>query len=136
MSVRRIAVEEAFVTPEIADEWDKVLTSKFVEPGFLKMGESILAKNEGTRVIHAKLIDLGAGRIAQMDSDGIDLAVLSLTSPGVQAFDAVTATELAAQSNDVLAAAVKKYPKRFAGLGRHRAALSQGRGQGAGAGGR
>ena len=42
--------------------------------------------------------------------DGIDLAVLSLTSPGVQAFDAVTATELAAQSNDVLAAAVKKYP--------------------------
>ena len=80
------------------------------------MGESILAKNEGTKVIHSKLLDLGAGRIAQMDADGIDLAVLSLTSPGVQAFDAVTATELAAQSNDVLAAAVRKYPKRFAGL--------------------
>ena len=116
MPIRRIAVEEAFVTQEIADEWDKVLASKFVEPGFLKMGESILAKNEGTKVIHAQLLDLGAGRIAQMDADGIDLAVLSLTSPGVQAFDAVTATELAAQSNDVLAAAVKKHPTRFAGL--------------------
>jgi len=116
MPIRRIAVEEAFVTQEIADEWDKVLTSKFIEPGFLKMGESILAKNEGTKVIHSKLLDLGAGRIAQMDADGIDLAVLSLISPGVQAFDAVTATELAAQSNDVLAAAVTKHPTRFAGL--------------------
>jgi 2,3-dihydroxybenzoate decarboxylase len=116
MAIRRIAVEEAFVTREIADEWDKVLASKFVEPGFLKMGQSILAKNAGTKALHERLLDMGAGRIARMDADGIDLAVLSLTSPGVQVLDAVTATALAAQSNDALAAAVKKYPTRFAGL--------------------
>ena len=39
-----------------------------------------------------------------------------MTSPGVQAFDAALATRLAAEANDVLAAAVKTYPTRFAGL--------------------
>jgi 2,3-dihydroxybenzoate decarboxylase len=116
MAIRRIAVEEAFVTREIAEEWDKALGSKFVEPGFLKMGQSILAKTPLTNELHERLFDLGAGSIAQMDSDGIDLAVLSLTSPGVQVLDAVTATELAIASNDVLAAAVKAHPTRYAGL--------------------
>jgi 5-carboxyvanillate decarboxylase len=51
-----------------------------------------------------------------MDADGIDRAVLSITSPGVQAFDAVTATRLAAHANDVLAAAVAAHPTRLAGL--------------------
>ena len=42
MKLRRIAVEEAFVTEEIAKEWKKVLASKFVEPGFRMMGQTIL----------------------------------------------------------------------------------------------
>jgi hypothetical protein len=33
-----------------------------------------------------RLLDLGAGRIADMDATGIDKAVLALTSPGVQAY--------------------------------------------------
>lgn len=116
MSMRRIAVEEAFVTREVAAEWDKALASRFVEPGFLKMGESVLGQSAGAKALHERLLDLGPGRIAQMDSDGIDLAVLSLTSPGVQPFDAATATALAAQSNDILTAAVTAYPTRLAGL--------------------
>ena len=116
MKLRRIAVEEAFVTEEIANEWKKVLASKFVEPGFRMMGNSILGEDPGARMVHSRLVDLDAGRIAQMDASGIDMAVLSITSPGVQAFDAVTATRLAADANDVLAAAVKKHPTRFAGL--------------------
>src|SRR3989442_13415962 len=106
MKLKRIAVEEAFVTEEIAQEWKKVLASKFVEPGFRMMGETILGDNPGARAVHAKLTDIGAGRIAQMDADGIDMAVLSITSPGVQVFDAVTATRLAHDANDMLAAAV------------------------------
>ena len=116
MATRRIAVEEAFVTREVAAEWDKALESRFVEPGFLKMGQSILAKTPVTSELHERLFDLGAGRLAQMDSDGIDLAVLSLTSPGVQVFDSATATALATAANDVLAAAVEAHPTRFAGL--------------------
>ena len=32
-----------------------------------------------------RLIDLGDGRIAEMDGAGVDLAVLSLVAPGVRA---------------------------------------------------
>lgn len=116
MKLKRIAVEEAFVTQDIADEWKKVLASKFVEPGFRMMGQTILGDDPGARMVHSRLIDIGAGRIAHMDATGIDLAVLSITSPGVQAFDAVTATRLAKDANDVLAAAVKANPTRLAGL--------------------
>jgi 5-carboxyvanillate decarboxylase len=115
-NLKRIAVEEAFVTEDIANEWKKVLASKFVEPGFRMMGNSILGEDPGARMVHSRLVEIGAGRIAQMDADGIDVAVLSITSPGVQAFDAVTATRLAKDANDVLAAAVKAHPTRLAGL--------------------
>ena len=114
--IKRIAVEEAFVTDDIANEWKKVLASRFVEPGFRMMGNTILGSDPGARAVHARLVDVGAGRIAQMDADGIDVAVLSLTSPGVQVFDAVTATRLATDANDVLAAAVAAHPTRLAAL--------------------
>lgn len=116
MKQKRIAVEEAFVTEEIASEWKKVLASKFVEPGFRMMGQTILGDDPGARLVHSRLVDVGAGRIAQMDATGIDVAVLSITSPGVQVFDAVTATRLAKNANDVLAAAVKANPTRLAAL--------------------
>lgn len=116
MAIRRIAVEEAFVTPEIMAQWYVVLASRDVEPGFAKMGESILARTPANKPMDDRLLDVGPGRIAHMDSIGIDMHVLSLTSPGVQVFDAPLATRLAAASNDALAAAVQAYPTRFAGL--------------------
>jgi len=116
MAIRRIAVEEAFVTPEIMAQWHVVLSGKDVEPGFAKMGESILAQTPANKPLDDRLLDIGAGRIAHMDEIGVDVQVLSLTSPGVQVFGGPLATRLAAQSNDALAAAVKAHPTRFAGL--------------------
>lgn len=113
---RRIAIEEAFVTADIAAEWSRVLSGRFVEPGFLAMGASILGDNPGAKTVHERLTDLDAGRIAHMDSAGIDMQVISITSPGVQVFDAVTAMALSKQANDVLADAVRRHPTRFAGL--------------------
>ena len=112
-----IAVEEAFVTAEIAAEWKKVLAGPDVEPGFAKMGESILAPTPGNALLHARLLDIGKGRIAHMDEVGIDMQVVSLTSPGVQVFAPDIATRLAAESNDALAEAVRAAPSRLAGLG-------------------
>ena len=114
--MRRIAVEEAFVTPEIMAQWHVVLAGRDVEPGFAKMGESILAQTPGNKALDDRLLDIGAGRIAHMDSLGVDVHVLSLTAPGVQVFDAPLATRLAAAANDALAAAVTAHPTRFAGL--------------------
>jgi 2,3-dihydroxybenzoate decarboxylase/5-carboxyvanillate decarboxylase len=63
-----------------------------------------------------RLLDLEKERLRDMDENGVAMHLLSLTAPGVQMFDADTATELAALANDKLAVVVKKYPTRFAGL--------------------
>lgn len=97
-------------------QWQLVLASRNVEPGFAKMGETILARTAANKPLDDHLLDIGTGRIAHMDTIGIDMQILSLTSPGVQVFDGPLATRLAAESNDALAAAVNAHPNRFAGL--------------------
>ena len=62
------------------------------------------------------LLDIGAGRVADMDASGIGLQVLSLASMGWDALDADTATALAIDVNDELAAAVAAHPGRLAGF--------------------
>jgi 5-carboxyvanillate decarboxylase len=114
--MRRIAVEEAFLTEDIAREWSKVLAGADVEPGFRMMGDTMLGQSPGARRVHEQLIDVGAGRIALMDATGIDMQILSMTAPGVQVFDPATATRLARESNDVLVEAIKGHPTRLAGL--------------------
>jgi 5-carboxyvanillate decarboxylase len=116
MPMRRIAVEEAFLTEDIAREWSKVLAGASVEPGFRMMGDTMLGQSPGARRVHEQLIDVGAGRIALMDATGIDMQILSMTAPGVQVFDPATATRLARESNDVLVEAIKGHPTRLAGL--------------------
>ena len=68
------------------------------------------------RTFLPRLLDLGAGRLADMDASGVDVHLLSLTMPGVQMFDPATAVSLARLSNDRLSEAVRRYPMRFAGL--------------------
>jgi predicted TIM-barrel fold metal-dependent hydrolase len=63
----------------------------------------------------AKLLDIGEGRIAAMDSFGIDVAVLSFVAPGAEQFDPVLGTKLARHANDALAEAMDRYPQRFRG---------------------
>lgn len=110
---KRIATEEAFLTRDIARAWDRLLENGLAgEPGFEAMWRGI-GSNERFR---SKLIDVGAGRIADMDEAGISVQVLSLTAPGVQVFDRTTATALARASNDELAAAIAARPERYAGL--------------------
>jgi 2,3-dihydroxybenzoate decarboxylase len=65
----------------------------------------------------ARLLDLGAGRLAEMDAHGIELAILSLNSPAIQAItDPAAAVDTARRANDVLAAAIARRPDRFAGF--------------------
>jgi len=60
--------------------------------------------------LQSKLLDIGAGRIADMDKSGIDLQVLSLAAMGFDALDADTASSLARDINNELAAAVRFLP--------------------------
>ncbi len=63
--------------------------------------------------MEAELKDLGASRIAAMDAAGIDLQVLSLTTPGAQAFEGELAVQVATDANDRMRASVRAWPGRF-----------------------
>jgi len=63
-----------------------------------------------------ELREMGEGRIKLMDAAGVDYAVLSLTSPGAEQFEVEVCKKVAKESNDILAAALKKYPTRFGGF--------------------
>ncbi len=63
-----------------------------------------------------KLLDLGDGRLQNMDKAGIDVQVMSLTSPGVEQFDPADGTPMAKEANDFLHEAVQKHPDRFVGF--------------------
>jgi 5-carboxyvanillate decarboxylase len=113
---KRIAIEEAFATPELFDEWRKLLaTDAEKEPGFRKLYEPFLS-SPATKEIRDRLIDVGVGRIRDMDQYGIDMQILSITSPGVQVFSANKAIDIAKKSNDQLSEFIHAYPNRYAGL--------------------
>lgn len=98
--MRVIALEEHFWTPEIAEA-----IGALRNPG------------AGTgSPLHADLADLGERRLAAMDAAGIDVQVISHTTPGVQHLDGATAVPLAREANDRLAHAVAQHPDRFAGF--------------------
>ncbi len=115
---RRIATEEAWAPTEILQRYVKLLDEgTHHDPGFQSLwGFFGKSPTQRARDLYDRLQDLDARRIADMDAAGIDRAILSLTCPGVQLFDPATATDLAAASNDQLAAAIRKHPTRFAGL--------------------
>lgn len=63
-----------------------------------------------------KLANMGEGRIKEMDRVGVDVAVLSLTAPGAEAFEPKTGSMIAKNANDVLAEYVAQYPDRLGGF--------------------
>lgn len=69
------------------------------------------------RITLKYLLDLGEGRMREMDAAGIDMQVLSLSNPGPEAFeDPSEATTVAKKINDELSNIIRKYPERFIGL--------------------
>lgn len=118
LGFKRIATEEAFATRDLITAYRDLLARKTSNDiGFNSlMGYYLGNPSERTRAVAERLQDLGSRRIDDMNSTGIDLQVLSLTSPGVQIFAAATGTALAHAINDELAAAIAAHPTRFAGL--------------------
>jgi len=114
---RRIATEEAWAPAELLNLYRRMLAEKSIDdPGFYSLWGFFAGASDRARVLVKRIQDLGEHRLSDMDTTGIDQQVVSLTSPGVQIFDAATATALAMSFNDELAEAVRRHPTRFAGL--------------------
>jgi hypothetical protein len=101
-----VGLEEHFATAEVMEAWQTV------EPRWRDLAMKSSIEGEGAQ----RLLDLGPERLAAMDEAGIDVAVLSLTTPGVQNLDADIAVSLARASNDRLADAVRSRPDRLQGF--------------------
>jgi 5-carboxyvanillate decarboxylase len=115
---RRIATEEAWISPELLTMYQKMLKDgSSNDPGFDSLWRHYgLGMSERCVNVRERMLDIGERRIGDMDAAGIDMQLLLLTTPGVQLLDAETAITLAAASNDQVSAAVRKYPDRFAAL--------------------
>src|SRR3979411_2081168 len=62
-----------------------------------------------------RLVDVQDTRLREMDKHGVEMMILSLNAPAVQAIhDVKTAIAVAKQANDTLADEVRKRPARFA----------------------
>src|SRR5216684_4183127 len=103
--MRTIAIEEHF----LADGFREVMKRDASSQG----GSSNVASVAEQQ---AKLADLGATRMRDMDAGGIDLQVISHTVSGVVPLPGSEGVRLAREANDQLAAAVAAHPDRFAGF--------------------
>ena len=120
LPTRKIATEEAFATPELVKAWLEVArtsprSSLDIPTGILSIFDNPRpgSNQDGFR---RRLLDLDNERLADMDDAGVDVQILSVTIPGVQIFDPNVASALAIATNDHLAAAIARHPRRFAGL--------------------
>ncbi len=104
--MRTIGTEEHFVTDEVATAWSRLASPARedsragVPPG--ELGE--------------RLREVGERRIAAMDEAGLDIQVISLSSPGVQSFPAEEAHRLQVETNDRIAELVGAHPDRLQGF--------------------
>jgi 5-carboxyvanillate decarboxylase len=116
---RRIATEEAFTTPALAEAYKVLARTKGsinLDVAFMRSIFDEPTPGSMRDEFRRRLLDLDHERLAIMDASGVDMHLLSLTIPGVQMFDANTALDFSVAANDALAAAIHRHPKRYAGL--------------------
>lgn len=114
--MRRIATEEACSIPEVAQALREQAQAggDSLDQRLLSWIYDVPADQPGKLL--SQLLDIDAGRLADMDEHGVDVQLLGLTSPGVQMLEPSRATALASLANDRLAEAVRRHPDRFAAL--------------------
>ena len=101
--MRTVAIEEHCLTPEL-----RALLGPQIHPYY--------PAHRWSPALEARLADIGDGRIAEMDSAGIDMQVLSTAQPGLEHSSAARAIPVARAFNDRIAEAVAAHPARFAGF--------------------
>ncbi len=96
-----IGIEEHFLTAEVAQAWKAI---------GLAASDPSVAFHSGA--LEPRLLELGEQRIALMDETGLDVQVLSLTTPALHDLGPES-VDLARRTNDAVAAVVARHPTRF-----------------------
>ncbi len=92
------------------------LEEHFALPDTLGNSEQYFPADAWAKMQH-RLSDIHGERIQQMDEHGIEMMLLSLNAPAIQAISSATqACALARQANDYLAEQVARNPRRLQGL--------------------
>ncbi|MEV8597786.1 amidohydrolase family protein [Streptomyces sp. NPDC052013] len=99
--LRITALEEHVVLPTIMEAWSRSGVPELPNLGF------------GASPVARRLRDTSEARLAHMDDQGVDVAVLSISTPGVQNLPASDAVAVARDTNDELAQIVADRPDRF-----------------------
>ena len=98
LMARKIALEEHFVLPENVDT-------------------TYAIRDLPTPELRQKVLDVGGGRIAEMDRGGVEISILSHAAVGAQTIlDIPQAIAFSRRANDYLAEHIAKYPKRLKGF--------------------
>jgi gamma-resorcylate decarboxylase len=78
------------------------------------LGDSQVFGSHVWKDLSHRLLDIQETRLEEMDKHGIEMMILSLNAPAVQAIhDVKKAVAIARQANDALAGEVRKRPDRF-----------------------
>jgi predicted TIM-barrel fold metal-dependent hydrolase len=104
--MKTIGLEEHFVTAEVLAAWHAL------DPQWQDLALRHSSEGHSAR----RLADLSEERLAAMADTGIDVAVLSLTAPGVQNLAPDDAVALQSAANDLLADTVHAHPDRLEGF--------------------
>ncbi|KAA2265383.1 amidohydrolase [Solihabitans fulvus] len=99
--MRIVGLEEHIALPVMLDAWARAGVPQIPQLGY------------GDEPIARRLRDGADQRLSDMDDQGLDVAVLSLATPGVQNLTAADAVSVAREANDTLAEIVAGHPDRF-----------------------
>lgn len=97
-----IGLEEHIAVPELLNAWAQI-------PGIPQIPEL----GYGDEPLAKRLRDAGDQRLADMDDIGVDVQVLSLSTPGVQNLAPADSLTVAREANDALAEIVRANSVRF-----------------------
>lgn len=99
--MKLIGIEEHFLTPQVGEAWRAL---------GLDASSPMVAHDLGPMA--QRLMDMAGQRIALMDETGLDVQVLSLTTPALHEMGPES-VDLAHRVNDAVAEAVARHPDRF-----------------------
>jgi uncharacterized protein len=104
--MRTIGTEEHLVTEEVVTAWSRL------DP----VARDDLRASAASGEVQERLREVGERRLAAMDEAGLDVQVVSLTSPGLHNLAPADATRLQVETNDRIAGLVNANADRFQGF--------------------